>query len=293
VEVNVSDVIVIPTFQRPDFLFVCLDCISKCPEVERLTLHVSVDSHVRKKFDSEIVRVIERFAQLRPQTFIQPPTSCWGNSRNVLLGLQRALEEEPQFVFYVEEDVFVGADFFRWHNEIHRQDTIFCSVASKNPHLPPALEVELGPEEYYVRPTDYAGIGVCFPRRAVEHVVEHATPRYFEDLRGYLKRVFPHSRYGSNWVEQDGLIRRLLEESSLGVAWSGVPRAYHAGFYGYNRPGRPLVGSLDDRIRALQLIMANGEKMNARSHRYKDIEPCNLSGYPWKHQRRRSLGTEE
>jgi hypothetical protein len=53
------------------------------------------------------------------------------------------------------------------------------------------------------------------------------------------------------------------------------PLSYHAGFYGLNRKGKSLTGSLNEQ--AEQIKNMAEDEMNARADLYKDIRQCNLN----------------
>ena len=103
----------------------------------------------------------------------------------------------------------------------------------------------------------------------------HARPEYYGSMLGYLRSMAPASRYGDLYGEQDGLINRLVEASPIACLYPHVPRAYHVGFVGCNRPGRTVDGPLADRIAALQAMAP--DEMNARAEKYRDIRPIDLT----------------
>jgi hypothetical protein len=153
-------------------------------------------------------------------------------------------------VFLIEEDVMVGRDFFRWHRAAHAAaGPLFCSIAVKNPNR--TLRVPDEAEGYYLSSGDYCSYAVCFDKRVVRTMIApHVNMAYFRRPKKYLRRHFPTSAIGLGFVEQDGLLRRIQERSTYSIAYPCVPRAFDAGFYGYNRPGE-IGGSIRDRIQSL------------------------------------------
>ena len=99
-------------------------------------------------------------------------------------------------------------------------------------------------------------------------MVAHTTPGYFRNQAAYCRTVFPQSRIPVGNAEQDGLIHRVLEYAGAVTAYPAVPRAYHAGWIGYHRQGRPVTGTLEQR--ATQILTMTGEEMNARATSYPD-----------------------
>lgn len=53
-----------------------------------------------------------------------------------------------------------------------------------------------------------------------------------------------------------------------------MPRAYHAGFTGYNRSGSTLPGSVEDQAR--RILTMTGDELNAASQSYRDYQTVEL-----------------
>ena len=117
----------------------------------------------------------------------------------------------------------------------------------------------------------FQSLGLSWKVDKLAQVVKHARPEYYRNMRGYIRALAPKSTYGDSWTEQDGLINRLAELSDVKCLYPYVPRAFHAGFVGYNRRGTPLDGSREERIAALKSMSA--EDMNNHAIEYKDITP--------------------
>jgi len=220
----------------------------------------------------------------RPQDIVirKGPTPWRGNSANVLEALKLAGSLAGEFVFLVEDDVIVADDLFRWSYAVHRQEEPFASVAVRNTNGGAPANTPDDPEAFYLSQRDYSSLGVCLPLAAVDEIVKHALPEYFSNPIGYCMAMFPHSRLNKIHAEQDGLIRRIIERDALHVAWPCRPRAFHAGFVGYNRAGQHLKGSLQARCEQLRGMIADKTALNLRADpAWRDIDPCALTGNQW------------
>lgn len=254
------DVLLIPCWRRPEFLWHCLHNLSQADGAAELRVIVRADTG----HSPENLEVVREFEHVWPDLQVVFPVRCpfrrTKQSANVLLGYLEAAALSRRFVFLVEEDVIVARDFFLWHRAVHAAaGEIFCSIAVKNPnrvHQLPNLA-----DEYYLNRGDYCSYGVCFDRRVLQRqIAPHVNLAYMRSPKKYLRRHFPFSHVGLGFVEQDGLLRRIQEQSDLPIAYPCLPRAYDAGFYGYNRPGG-LGGEWRERVRALDAIIYDRERM--------------------------------
>lgn len=274
-----NTVVVVVAYERPEMLNVCLEYVEKAEHSRENKYLFALDSGYNpenKTVISSWVRKTGVTAKTTVQTIVggSPNTK---QSRNVLEGYRKALELfSPQRVILLEEDIIVAKDFFDWHAKVHQQDgNFFCSIATKNHNSP--VPFEENPETYYVSyKADYQSLGVCWEPKFLERVLLHATPAYYQKPRHYLDTAFPNSVYrNSVYTEQDGLIRRVVEAQWLPVAFPTLPRAFHAGYYGYHRPSSNVpVGSLADRTGVLKEIIFDKERMKELSgHLYYDSIP--------------------
>ena len=129
----------------------------------------------------------------------------------------------------------------RWSLTVHQQRNLFATIGCRNQRKKNRFgqpwEFPELPEAYYTTSIDYRSQGVCFPRESVEKILVHATPEYWQDMKGYVNRVFPDSRFQKEYEEHDGLAMRVMAEMNLPVAYPCLPRAYHCGYYGYHSYG--------------------------------------------------------
>ena len=124
-------------------------------------------------------------------------------------------------------------------------------------------------------------------RVILEMIAPHVNISYFRRPKRYLRRHFPHSAVSLAFVEQDGLIRRIQEGSGRPLVYPCLPRAYHAGYYGYNRAGG-VEGCLADKVRRIGAIIYSVEAMRAAATNPEfaaDSIPVTLSCGEWRTQR--------
>lgn len=279
------DVVVLPCWRRPEFLWHCLDNIAQAEGAEQLVVVVRPDTG----YAPENIEVVRSFSARLPNLQIQHPTPApyrrTKQSANVLLGYLLAAKQARRFVYLIEEDIMVARDFFRWHREAHTAaaQSLFCSIAVTNPNRQVNVLREL--DGFYLSSGDYCSTGVCFDKHVLQSLVApHVSMAYMRQPKRYIRREFPRSPIGLGFVEQDGLIRRIQERDNLPIAWPCVPRAFHSGFYGYNRSGG-LEGNLEQRIRQLSAIIYDPAQMRdaaVSSQQHPDsCAPCELRLPDW------------
>ncbi len=280
------DIVVVPCWQRPEFLWHCLDNLSRARGIDTVHVVFRLDTG----FAAENLEVIRAFSHLLPSYELQRAEACpyrrTKQSANLLLGYLRAAIAARRYVFLVEEDVMVARDFLTWHWSAHAVgEPLFCSIAVNNPHR--AGVVPGDPEGYYLCSGEYCSYGVCFDRTVLRDLVApHVRRAYLRRPKRYLGGEFPDSRVSLAFVEQDGLIRRIQERSRLPIAYPCLPRAYDAGFYGYNRPGG-IAGSMHLRRLRLGEIIYDRERLRAMAapEFATQCVPIDLDPPAWKVQR--------
>jgi hypothetical protein len=158
------------------------------------------------------------------------------------------------FVFFIEEDVFVTADFFDRHLAMQASGDYFVTSGRK---------LRNRDETYFSNP------GSCYRHDKLAMVVPHVCPAYFADMAGYVERNFPGMQDAG--ILDDGLIRRIMQ-SVGGKAMCAVPAiAFHQGFHYYNRmPQYKVEGSLEERISRLKYLLTT---VNPDDRYTGDFEP--------------------
>ncbi len=281
------DVLVLPCWRRPEFLWHCLDNLTRAEGFGSVHVLFRPDTG----YLPDNIDVIHSFAERLPSFEISLPPPCpfrrTKQSANLLLGYLAAAAPATQYVFLVEEDTMVARDFFRWHRAVQAAaGPLFCSIATRNPNR--AVTPPEDPEGYYISSGDFAANGVCFDKSVVQRLIApHVNMAYFRRPKAYLRRHFPESRVGLGFVEQDGLLRRIQERSDLPIAYPCMPRGFDAGFYGYNRPGG-VPGELAQRVRQLaSTIYSEAAMRKAVDPQFIErCAPVDLQPRHWARQRR-------
>ena len=278
--------VIIPCWQRPEFLAACLHYIQQAEGWDQYLYYFTIDTKTTpgKQFDPEVMEVIKAFPGKYKYKIKRNATH--GNSMNLLTAYAEAMEwQKDGLIYLIETDIFVAKDFFTYHEAAHKLINDFFVSACLNQNHKVAKEGSLpkDPGGVYRWPK-YQSLGNSFKPAQLKRVILHSTAWYFANLQtmqNYCKTHWPGSKFGNTWVEQDGLINRIMEAESLNGVFPYLPRAYHAGFASpnYNRPGKLLKRSLSLEERTRLILEMSEAEMNQRAHGIKDITKCNLQGY--------------
>lgn len=247
-------------------LHACLTRLSMAATPD-VTVVVSLD----RKGTLECRQVAESFSKSFRDMYLRVMNhhQFHGNSFNVLSGVKDALKVGGDLIHVVEDDIMVSLGYFTYHEAAHEAaPEVFAVSACKNQNLQgPA------PAAAYRHPS-YQSLGVSFRPETAERATEHDRPLYYGDMTAYCRRVWPGSRIPPGHAEQDGVFNRVRESLDGVTVYPELPRAFHAGFYGYNRPGRKLGGSIARRSEKI-LSMTTAE-MNDMAGLMKDHEVIDL-----------------
>lgn len=284
------DVVLIPTFNRPEYLWLCLEHLAAADGGPEKHIHVLHDAHTRdtqtQRNDFALTRqVIEhwhkQFAHVT--TTWRDPHHYIGNVLNFLEGYKAAYTNpEVRYAYLVEDDVLVGQDFFRWHEAVQARGDYFCTVGWHCVRYDAATK-NGNPTQYIESTMDFSSIGVCWQREKLAPFVKHATTMYYRDHRTYLAGAFPGSPINpGTWTEQAGIVTRLLHETKdRWVAWPTLRRCSHVGVSGYHRPhGHVFTGDLAKRVRDLRAAVADTRIIGMNRDFGGDIEPV-LPAQDW------------
>jgi hypothetical protein len=268
----VKNIVLIPCWKRDDFLSVTLDYIKTSDLCDKYIYIFLLD----RDFSPHVENIANRFS-LEKIIHKTPRHKFKGNTYNILEGYKISInlskQHNSQLIYLIEEDIFIGKDFFSFHENIQSKYDSFCVSAVKNQNTNEELSND--PNIIYYG-NKFQSLGISWKLHNLEKVINHANCNYYSNMQRYLYKTFPKSTYGGNWPEQDGLINRIMEQDKLQAIYPHVARAFHAGFIGYNRPGENLKGTLEERIHLLKTM--NKDEMNNRAKLHKDINPCNLNG---------------
>jgi hypothetical protein len=269
-----SGIVLIPCWRRPDFLAATLHRIqlARACRAQRYVFAIDRDPN------PAIFDVIKAFGL--PHTIRQVMHAWSGPAYNILRGYQAALavEPSPAWVGLIEEDVLVAEDIFEFWDAAFALDAqAFAVSACRNQNQPPMLFADRDAPRVYVDHS-YQAIGTAHRATAAfrEVVTHHANPRYFARPIAYCAEHLPDEGLPAGAASQDGLFHRVVRRDRLRVLYPIVPRAFHAGWTGWNRPqGTALQGAWADR--AAQILMLTGDQMNALADpRFRDLAPCKL-----------------
>jgi hypothetical protein len=267
----VTELVIVTAWKRPDFLSAALQRLLVADD-GRQRYWISLDRlHTREcaMVAVQFTRKLGGRATIRRRSHRHK-----GNSYNVLTSYREAVSVAPDLVHLVEEDVFVGADYFEFHRRAHQLvPDAFAVSACRNQQFPP--DVNPPDEQDAVYPhISYQSLGVSFRLEPLAQVVQHAQHGYFARPVAYCAQKWPNSAINPNNAEQDGLIHRMIEASGRPTVYPFSPRAYHAGFVGYHRKGSGPVGTVEDR--AAYLLRMTTDELNASAHSYPDHVAVNL-----------------
>ncbi|MFE0472521.1 glycosyltransferase family 2 protein [Streptomyces sp. NPDC058947] len=259
--------VLVPAWRRPDMLHACLSCLEAAAG-----RHVSVVVSLDRGSDPGCRSVAEQFSRRLPSIYLremyQHPYR--GNSCNVISGIKDCLKLGGDLLHIVEEDVFVARGYFDFHEAMHEAaPTAFAVSACRNQNQIRPVE-----QAAYLHPS-YQSLGVSLRSEVAQRVTPHDTPLYYGNMMGYCSKVFTSSIIPSGHAEQDGLINRIRESLGGRTVYANRPRAFHAGFHGYNRPGTQLSGGTVAE-RAARILAMTSEEMNALAGELKDHEVINL-----------------
>lgn len=282
------DLVLIPTFARPEYLTLCLEFLAKADGGKDKEVWIAHDRHARdtqgmvdqwqlsKAVADKFVGTFAglRFIERKPHGFI-------GNPYNFLELYKEAFANlDVRYVYLVEDDVLVFSDFFRWHEAVQPRGDYFCTVGwhcVRNSMVKPSTD----PTEYIESTRDFSSIGVCWRREKLEPFVRHARPEFYRQMAPYLAQAFPGSPIPcGQWTEQAGVVTRLLHETrDRWVAWPTARRCSHVGVSGYHRPnGYRFGGELETRVRELRAAVTNDRIVKMSRDFVDDIEPITETG---------------
>lgn len=269
-----KDIVVMPGHTRPEMFKVWTELVQKANGAGDLFYLFCLDYGYDARYDSLIDDFPFECGVIRmPKSNL----TLGKQSQNVLNGMVCAAQNTGNLVYYVEEDIFIGVDFFYFHQEVHRQQKdIFCSVGTKANDTKYRTD-GFASHYYLTKEPDYQSWGSCFKKDVIlDLIYPHFNDAYLTDPTGYCVYNFPNSCIGNRFTEQDGLIKRILEIKKMIVAYPCLPFAYHAGFYGYNRQPHIMRKSYDEKLQLLREVCFNKEKMKQYSAPFLDSIPVEL-----------------
>jgi hypothetical protein len=271
-----EDIVLVPTFARPEYLQLCLEHLAAADGGADKIVSVSHDRHtndpghirnevhlskeITKRFEGKFKHI--QFIEKDPHPYI-------GNPCNFLDLYKGAFIRQPffRYIYLVEDDVLVAKDFFKWHEAVQARGDYFITVGwhcIRNPEVKQSTD----PTAYIESTRDFSSIGICWKRDKLGAMVKHAVKEYYQSHRVYLTKAFPGSPINpGTWTEQAGIVTRLLHETkNRWVAWPSLSRVAHVGISGYHRPGGyRFSGPIEKRIEDLRAATKDSKVLNALS----------------------------
>lgn len=277
-----KSVVLVPAFNRPEFLFFCIKQIMQAAEFQNYHYIFSLDFG----FNQKCIEVIEHNFHHNDYEIVKRkyvPYTTGKQSYHLLDSYLYAANQSDHLIFMIEEDVMIAHGFFTMHESIHAGPyNLFCSIGVKNPNSNPPLTDDVN--AYYLSHGDYCSLGVAFHFDVLQELIKpHCVNEYYSNPVRYVTKKFPNSRIGSSFSEQDGLIRRIQEHTQeqmnpMLIAYPHVPRAYHAGFYGKNR-NRYYYASFEKKLEYVRETIFNDDAMQKaciRPEYFEDSKPIDL-----------------
>lgn len=271
------DIVIVPTYLRPEYLSVCLDRIANAAGGLEKHIWVYHDNH-RLQFRGQETQLSKQVVESKPWfkelKFIDREQHGYvGNTFNCIEAYKDAYEhkyrgEFARYVYLIEDDVLVNSDFFRWHEAVQEKYPAYLCTVAWGCLRNPEVIISTDPVAYIESNRDFASIGVCWNRSNLNLVIRHGKPQFYNSPSYYLGTEFPNSEIPSwKWTEQDGLIMRiLLKYKDLIVAWPSVPRCRHVGISGYHRPqGHRFAGTLAQRVAQLEKVINTPRELSRLS----------------------------
>lgn len=263
----VTHTVLVPAWRRPDMLHACLTRLEAA-----VTPGVSVVVSLDRGSDPACRTVAETFSRRFHSIYLREMHShpFRGNSYNVISGIKDCLKMGADLLHIVEEDILVSRGYFQYHEAMHEvAPTAFAVSACRNQN-----QIRPVSAAAYLH-ASYQSLGVSLRAEVAERVAAHDTPSYYGNMVGYCAKVFTSSIIPAGHAEQDGLINRIRESAGGRTVYTTRPRAFHAGFHGYNRPGTRLSGG-SVAERAARILSMTTDEMNALAGDLKDHEVIDL-----------------
>lgn len=270
------EMVIVPLHRRPAFALACLTRLYMAAARDKsLQFYLSIDAAPHPEVVAGAEEFGRRVGPLRVE-IMKRKRSYRGNSYNVLSAYAETFDSGAELIHLVEEDVLIGKDYFDYHRQVREiNPDVFSVCACRNQFWP----LDAGPPDeedaFYVQ-SCYQSIGVSFTPDRLSHVVPHATTAFYTNAATYVRRHFPTSKLGGSYMEQDGLIYRIIETGGHVSAFPCVPRAYHAGFTGYNRSGKSLSGTHHQQAR--KILTMSADELNTHARSYRDYQTIALDG---------------
>lgn len=270
-------IVVVPCWRRPEFLAACLRCLEGARGAEHQTYIFSIDH----AYDRRVFEVLDEFVFPRRKTLISRGEHAYqGPAYNILNAYKFAFElaRSDELIALIEDDVLVATDIFEFFEDALALDPdAFCVNACRNQNDRPVIHGSVSELDALIyRHQSYQSMAVAHRRASVEEFLRHATSEYFREPIAYCTRELPNHGLPDWASSQDGLIHRVIRGGHRNTLYPVTPRAFHAGWVGYNR-SQGVELDLDWRLGRNKILSMTSDQMNALADpRFRDIATCAL-----------------
>jgi hypothetical protein len=210
-----KEIVVVPTFNRPELLALCLEKIEQAadaPDDIRIYLDASMENRVS---EVEYVRdmCLPRALIFHAKSHLKVASGCW----NILTAIKSGYETGADFCWLIEEDVLIyPARFFSWH----RKQVAAASCGRRH------WDHRWKHRDLYTNP------GSLLRRPLLDALVPHINDEYFTDTTAYCEKHFP---YWDVSTLDDWLIRRVMKQEGMTCVYPEKAVCAHVGFRGYGQ----------------------------------------------------------
>jgi hypothetical protein len=268
-------IVIIPCWNRPGFLHVCLEHIKNAKGFDNYEYYFCVDRGNYSLYQN----VICSFSAKNSECVIRPPHNYKGNVYNFLNAFRDIQKKGKAYdiIHLIEDDVFIAPDYFDYHlkawEAVKDEKDVFAVSACRNDNLKDAaFEIRMNPDSAIYLHQSYQSLGVSFTMQSINKIARHAIPAYWNFPVQYLQNTFPSSKLPKGQAEQAGLIHRIVIQDNLQCAFPVVPRAYHAGFAGKNRTAK----KHESYYTAEEIRKMTQQQMNQEAVSHPDIKQCDM-----------------
>ncbi|RLA82775.1 MAG: hypothetical protein DRG31_06955 [Deltaproteobacteria bacterium] len=227
------NVVMIPTYDRPEFLFISLSSLLENKGIEDYKLLFIFEHRARKECKEIASKLVAKRGL--DYEFIEWK-SFYGLSKGILEGLKIAFRMADEYVIVIEEDVRTSRDFLKFGDYCYRN---FYLNRKDIATVSGFVSVEHGVKRSITRVRKrmwYSPYGVLIPKSFFyKYIYPHCTEKYYSDPSRYCDSYYETWIYRGKYTEQAGLINRVIHKNALYCLVPEVPRCQHIGWYGKNR----------------------------------------------------------
>jgi hypothetical protein len=228
------DVLIVPTHERPEMLWCCLDALACCDDIRDVEVRIHEDIHTDRPkspvLKDEILRTIQHAHEILPRvTHVRTEHKNHGCSHNVITAFRSAANSDAELVHFVEDDCWVTYDWLRFCKRAHQLFQPFAVVGNPPPRVPHGDEAAV-----YLCDTWFQTFALSFERKKLSAMLE-----------AYRESSDPR-------FEWDAYVMEYITDTYQVLAMPHVPRVYHYGFYSYHLGGQPSPGTLADRVQYIK-----------------------------------------